>query len=72
MKGIVVKLAEYMVSRGITQGEAAKILKVTPATMHNWVYGKVTPSGIHMMQIYKWSNQRVTLKDWCEVFDAKA
>lgn len=62
------KLAEYLVLKGIKQAEFARIMNVTQPTVHNWIYRKAPPSGMHMMEIYKWSGNRVGLKDWCEDF----
>ena len=62
------KLAEYLVKKGISQQELAQKLDVTQPTIHNWIYSKVPPSGMNMMLIYKLSKGRVGLKDWCEDF----
>lgn len=62
------KLAEYLVSKGMRQAELARFLNVSQPTIHHWIYKKAPPSGRHMMEIYKWSNGRVGLKDWCEDF----
>jgi len=62
------KLAEYLVNKGIKQAEFARIMNVTQPTVHNWIYKKAPPSAMHMMEIYKWSGNRVGLKDWCEDF----
>jgi hypothetical protein len=43
-------------------------MKVTQPTVHNWIYGKRPPSGLHMIQIHKMSAGKVGLKDWAEVF----
>jgi len=62
------KLAEYLVFKGVKQVDLARELNVTQPTIHHWIYKKAPPSGKHMMQIYKWSGGRVGLKDWCEDF----
>ena len=63
------KLAEHMMSRGVTQAELARTLNVTRATVNNWIYARVPPSGRQMMAVYKWSGGKVGLKDWCGEFD---
>lgn len=68
MKGEAMKLAEYLVSKGIRQAELARIMNVSQPTIHNWIYKKSPPSGQHMMEIYKMSKGRIGLKDWCEDF----
>ena len=65
------KLAEYMVSKGLRQSDLARELKVSQVTVHNWVNGKRPPSGQHMMDIYVMSKGRVNLKDWSEVFNVQ-
>lgn len=62
------KLAEYLVHRGVKQADLARKLNVTQPTVHNWIYKKAPPSAMHMMELYKWSNGRIGLKDWCEDF----
>lgn len=63
------KLAEYMVAKGLRQSDLARKLNVSQVTVHNWVNGKRPPSGLHMMQIYSISKGKVNLKDWAELFD---
>jgi len=63
------KFQEYLVNEGVRQAQAARELKVTQPTVHNWIYGKRPPSGMHMMAIYKYTKGKVSLKDWCEVFN---
>ena len=63
------KLAEYMVMRGTSQADLARFLKVSPPTVHNWIYKKQYPCGMSMMRLYKWSGGKVGLKDWCEDFN---
>lgn len=65
------KLAEYLVFKGIRQAELARIMNVTQPTVHNWIYKKAPPSAMHMMEIYKMSKGRVGLKDWCDDFYSK-
>ena len=65
------KLAEYLVFKGIRQAELARLMNVTQPTVHNWIYKKAPPSAMHMMQIYKMSKGRVGLKDWCDDFYSK-
>lgn len=65
------KLAEYMVSKGLRQSDLAKRLSVSQVTVHNWVNGKSPPSGKHMMDIYVMSKGKVGLKDWAELFDVE-
>ena len=62
------KLAEYLVLRGVKQADLARKMNVTQPTVHNWIYKKAPPSAMHMMELYKWSNGRIGLKDWCEEF----
>ena len=65
------KLAEYMVSKGLRQSDLAKKLGVSQVTVHNWVNGKRPPSGLHMMEIYVMSKGKVGLKDWAELFNVE-
>ena len=65
---VLLKLAEYLVSKGISQTECAKSLNVNRSNVHHWIYKYSPPSGQKMMEIYRWSNGRVGLKDWCEEF----
>jgi len=67
--GAKMKLAEWLVNKGMRQAEFARQMEVTQPTVHNWIYGKRPPSGMHMMDIYKMSKGQVGLKDWCEAFD---
>jgi DNA-binding transcriptional regulator YiaG len=64
-----VKLAEYMMMRGVTQSELARTMNVTRASVNNWIYHRTPPSGQKMMELYKWSGGKVGLKDWCGEFD---
>ena len=63
------KLAEWLVNKGMRQAEFARQLDVSQPTVHNWIYGKRPPSGQHMVDIYVMSKGRVNLKDWAEVFN---
>ena len=62
------KLAEYLMEKGLRQAEFARIMNVTQPTVHNWIYRKAPPSAMHMMKLYKLSKGKVALKDWCEEF----
>lgn len=62
------KLAEYLVSKGMKQADFARLMNVTQPAVHNWIYKKAPPSSRQMMKIYKWSGCRIGLKDWCEDF----
>lgn len=64
-------LAEYLVSKGITQADAARQLKVSPVAIHQYIYGKALPSGFMMLRIYKWSNKQITTSDWYKNFPDK-
>ena len=44
-------LAEYLVSKGITQADAARQLKVSPVAIHQYIYAKALPSGTKMLRI---------------------
>ena len=70
-QGLSMKLAEYMVSKGLRQSDLAKTLGVSQVTIHNWIYHKRPPSGQHMMDIFKMSGGRINLRDWAEAFDEK-
>lgn len=63
-----VKLAEWLVHKGLRQADLARKLDVTQPTVHNWIYGKRPPSGMHMIEIYQMSGGKVGLRDWAEVF----
>lgn len=65
------KLAEYLVFKGIRQAELARRMNVTQPTVHNWIYKKAPPSANHMMELYKMSKGRIGLKDWCDDFYTK-
>jgi len=65
------KLAEYLVEKGIRQAELARHFDVSQPTVHNWIYSKALPSGQHMVDIYKWSKGKVNLKDWMEQHEQK-
>lgn len=66
------KLAECMMNKRVTQTQLARDLGVSRQTINNWIYQRSIPSSKQMIAVYKWSNGRVNLKDWCEDFDAKA
>lgn len=66
------KLAEWMVDKGLRQSELARQMNVSQVTIHNWVYAKRPPSGTHMMEIYQMSGGKVGLKDWCAEFGFNA
>jgi len=63
------QLAEWLVNKGMRQAELARQMEVTQPTVHNWIYGKRPPSGLHMMELHKMSKGAVGLADWCKVFD---
>jgi len=65
------KLAEWLVTKGIRQAELSRMLNVTQPTVHNWVNRKAPPSSRQMMRLYQMSNGKVNLKDWCEEFEVK-
>jgi len=65
------KLAEWLVTKGIRQAELSRMLNVTQPTVHNWVNRKAPPSSRQMMRLYLMSNGKVNLKDWCEEFEVK-
>ena len=69
---LYMKLAEYMVSKGLRQSDLAKTLGVSQVTIHNWIYHKRPPSGQHMMDIWKMSGGKINLKDWAEAFSEKS
>jgi predicted transcriptional regulator len=63
------KLAEWLVSKGIRQADLSRMLDVTQPTVHNWVNRKSPPSAKQMMKLYQMSKGKVGLKDWCEEFE---
>ncbi|MGB0818200.1 MAG: YdaS family helix-turn-helix protein [Candidatus Puniceispirillaceae bacterium] len=63
------RLAEWLVHKGLRQADLARDMGVTQPTVHNWIYNKRPPSGTHMMDIYRMSGGKVGLRDWCEAFD---
>jgi predicted transcriptional regulator len=63
------KLAEYLVKKGISQAEASRQLDVTQVAIHQYIYRKSLPSGQMMINIYKWSGGQVNLIDWVREFD---
>jgi predicted transcriptional regulator len=65
------KLAEWLVTKGIRQAELSRMLDVTQPTVHNWVNRKAPPSARQMMRLYQMSGGKVNLKDWCEEFEVK-
>lgn len=65
------KLAEWLVTKGIRQAELSRMLNVTQPTVHNWVNRKAPPSARQMMRLYQMSGGKVNLKDWCEEFEVK-
>jgi predicted transcriptional regulator len=64
------KLAEYLVKKGISQAEASRQLDVTQVAIHQYIYRKSLPSGQMMINIYKWSGGQVNLIDWVREFDS--
>jgi transcriptional regulator with XRE-family HTH domain len=62
------KLAEWLVSRGVSQNEFSKEFGVSQATISFWVNAEQPPSGANMMKLYRMTNGKVALKDWCEEF----
>ena len=65
------KLAEYLVEKGIRQADLARQFEVSQPTVHNWIYSKTLPSGQHMVDIYKWSRGKLNLKDWIAKHEQK-
>lgn len=65
------KLAEWLVTKGIRQADLSRMLDVTQPTVHNWVNRKVAPSSKQMMKLYRMSGGKVGLKDWCEEFEVE-
>jgi len=65
------KLAEWLVTKGIRQAELSRMLDVTQPTVHNWVNRKAPPSARQMMRLYQMSGGKVGLKDWCEEFEVR-
>lgn len=63
------KLAEWLVQKGLSQAEFSRLMKVSQPAVHMWVNGFQPPSGKRMMQIYRMTNGKVALKDWCEEFN---
>lgn len=62
------KLAEYMMSKSMSQAELARLLNVSQPAVHHWLNRVQPPNGHRMMEIYRLSGGRVGLKDWCEDF----
>ena len=65
------KLAEWLVERGMSQADLARDLQVTQPAVHHWLNGVQPPNGHRMMQIYRMSKGKVGLRDWCEEFDGQ-
>lgn len=65
------KLAEWLVLKGKSQAEFSRDMEVTQPCVHFWVNGIQPPSSINMMRIYRLTNGKVGLKDWCEEFDGQ-
>ena len=62
------KLAEWMISKEMSQADLSKHLGVSQAAISFWLNARQSPSGQHMMKIYRMSGGKVGLKDWCEDF----
>lgn len=60
------RLAEYLVSKGLKQAEFARMMGCTAPCVHNWIYRKSLPSSRQMIEVYKITGGRVALKDWME------
>jgi len=63
------KLAEYLVAKGLKQADFARIMGCTAPCVHNWIYGKSLPSSKQMIEVYKQTGGKVALKDWMGVSD---
>lgn len=61
-------LAKWLITKGMSQADLARELKVTPPCVHAWIYGVRPPNARNMMTIYRMSGGKVNLKHWCEVF----
>lgn len=63
------KLAQYLVSHGLSQSDFAKRCSVCQATVHKWIYGTSVPSGKRMMQIHQLTKGNVSMDDWIKETD---
>jgi len=52
----------------MSQADLSKHLEVSQAAISFWLNARQSPSGQHMMKIYRMSGGKVGLKDWCEDF----
>jgi len=60
------KLAEYLVSKGLKQADFARMMGCTAPCVHNWIYKKSLPSTRQMIEVYKQTGGKVSLTDWME------
>ena len=60
------KLAEYLVAKGLKQADFARIMGCTAPCVHNWIYKKSLPSTRQMIEVYKQTGGKVSLTDWME------
>ena len=60
------KLAEYLVAKGLKQADFARIMDCTAPCVHNWIYKKSLPSTRQMIEVYKQTGGKVSLTDWME------
>lgn len=63
------KLAEYLVAKGLKQADFARIMGCTAPCVHNWIYKKSLPSTRQMIEVYKQTGGKVSLTDWMEDSD---
>jgi len=60
------KLAEYLVAKGLKQADFARMMGCTAPCVHNWIYKKSLPSTRQMIEVHKITSGKVTLTDWME------
>jgi len=62
------KLAKYLMFKGLSQSEASRQLGITQVAVNHYLNRKSVPSGRMMIKIFQWSKGKVNLSDWSEEF----
>ncbi len=60
------KLIDYMKKEKVKPIKFASDLGISLATYYNWINGTVRPSLDHLLQIKKYTNNKVLLEDFYE------
>lgn len=60
------KLAQYLVSKQISQKKLAELLKVSQPTIHKWLNNKAIPSGKMLVKIDSLTSGEVGAKDFLD------